>query len=171
LLYAIATNRHDPRWRGYAGPMVQEVPLLVDVRHRNLGELAARASAATLEAYRHAHADPVRFDAVVADVEVTRGRVDRMGRAVVVNFHQAGRGRTNHDRLAVLRRGTRFAWVARTDAENLGLLLDATVAATEATLSLRLDTSLATPEEGEAMLRGVEDRILALAEADAAVRS
>jgi hypothetical protein len=168
IVYVLATNRQDRRSRGYSGPMVQEVPLSLEVAGRAPVELIRDASAGTLEAFRHARADPRRFDDLLDTVgRQRREPVDRMGHAVVVNFHQTGRLderlRCTGAQLRALRPASRFLWTAQVAAENVGLLLDATVAGSEATLVLRLDTSLIGPDEAESLLWGAEERIVQLA--------
>jgi hypothetical protein len=162
LLFLISSNRFDPAWTFYPGLLTQEAIL-----HLPVGETVRKtmlaATAASVRSLRKSRYSPAEMDKVRRAAEDRRAvSFDKLGSAVVLNLLPAGGPGTD-----VPRTPTTFEWVGETNAENLGLYIDAFADPAGFVLGARVDTARLAPDEAEALLREMEWMIIAAASRDA----
>ncbi|MER6757713.1 hypothetical protein AB0I85_26065 [Micromonospora echinofusca] len=166
LLFTISSNRFDAAWRGYPGPLSQEAILHLPVRD-DVTETMRSAMALTMRSLQSAAYAPEAMEATRRAAQWRRGVCfDAVGSAIVLNLLADEPGVPGATVTPV---PTTFTWTGTTNAENLGLYLDAQQTATEFVLGARVDTSLMAPGEAEAWLRTMEWAIVSSVAGDVGV--
>lgn len=165
LLYALSSNRFDPKWRTYVGPMVQEATICLNFADCSLVQVLRRARTESILAHACAHYDPADMATLVDEVQSSRGvTLDKLGRALVLNVMiEALTPLTSGDESGQIARKSVFEWTDRYQNDNLALLIDASTRDDSVVITARIDTTVIAPDATERLLRSAEGLLVELA--------
>jgi condensation domain-containing protein len=155
-------NRVEPDLRHSISCLSQIVLSVVDASAASFGELVARASAASLRAFRHGKFDSIMFDEVVAEISAERGTaIDLMCRFNDVRPPVApspGPEDLAGSRAAVrLAPPSTFSWISQTDDDKISCFLSVYGDATRTRLAVLLDVCRIPADAVEPFLRRIEN--------------
>ncbi|WP_282204945.1 hypothetical protein [Kitasatospora fiedleri] len=167
-LQLIAVNRHDDRTRRLVAAMAENALFSLDVGTGTFDQAVKRAFLAGMNAYRHAHYDPIAVDEVLDAARERNGGVLQLG-----HFFNDKR---MHDRwedlpdvpatpedLAPLTAKTRIFHVGSWERQDALFFVHTTYAPDTALLYLMADTALIPRQDIERVLRAFEGLLVAAA--------
>lgn len=164
LLFLISSNRFDPAWTSYPGLLTQEAILHLPIGE-SIRETMQVATTASMRSLRNARYSPAEMDKVRRAAERRHGvRFDKLGTAVVLNLLSPDGSLKELDRTP-----STFRWKGATNAENLGLYIDAYQDTDDFVLHVRVDTALMAPDDAKDLLRAMEWLIVTCAARDLAI--
>ncbi|MFE2352068.1 condensation domain-containing protein [Kitasatospora cineracea] len=165
-LQLIAVNRHDERTRRLVAAMAENALFSLDVGTGTFDQAVKRAFLAGMNAYRHAHYDPIAVDEVLDAAKERNGGVLQLG-----HFFNDKR---MHDRwenlpdvpatpegLAPLTEKTRIFHVGSWERQDALFFVHTTYAPDTALLYLMADTELVPRQDVERVLRAFETLLVA----------
>lgn len=165
LLLAVS-NRFRPGFGAAVGSLAQVSPCVLDVAGISVAAAAARAHRASMLAYKHAYYDPDRRAELVARVSRERGTEIDLSCYVNDRRPPAPPPTGPHATEAELRQARsagRLRWVTVPGLSPDTLSLDLYEAPGAVDLTLSADTEQLSPADMVAVLRGLEDVLVAAA--------
>jgi hypothetical protein len=162
---AVTANRAGAGTRDMVGPLMQYVPVCIDIGVGHFGEVVRRTSVESSAAYRHGQHDLRQLPAVIEGVGRLRG-VD-IDLSCVINMRYDGHpfgigspGRPTAGRIEPARRETRCWSGTGYENENVGFYLEARTLSECLRLDLLTDTTMLSADQSLTFLHSLEQFLL-----------
>lgn len=169
-LQLIAVNRHDDRTRRLVAAMAENALFSLDVADGSFDQAVKRAFLAGMNAYRHAHYDPIAVDEVLDTARARNGGVLDLG-----NFFNDKRLKDrwedlpdtggDRSRLVQLTERTRIFHVGCWERQDAAFFVHTSYAPDTCLLHLMADTELIPRTDIELLLRAFETLLVDSADA------
>ncbi|HEY0638320.1 MAG TPA: condensation domain-containing protein [Pseudonocardiaceae bacterium] len=160
------SNRFRPGFGDSVSPLAQVSPCVIDVADVTLGEALSRAWRAATTAYKHAYYDPDERVATLARVNAEIGPVDLScffnDRRDVTRNTTGGPVPTAEEIVEALPRSELY-WNTEPAPTRQKLYLDANDAVDAVNITASVNTSYLSKPQAEALVRGIEEVVVAMA--------